>query len=97
MQNKSDDILAALRNSLKRIINLYEAKKEENRLLQKKNDELRMQIESLELQKKDLQTNNNNTNLANAFIAGSGSNHDAKIKVNRIVREIDKCIALLNK
>lgn len=97
MQNKSDDIIATLRNNLKRIINLYEAKKEENRLLQIKNNELRMQLESLELQTKEIQTNNNNTNLTNAFIAGSGSNHDAKIKVNRIVREIDKCIALLNK
>ena len=30
-------------------------------------------------------------------IASAESTHDAKIKINRIVREIDKCIALLNK
>ena len=35
--------------------------------------------------------------MTKAFIDAAGSNHDAKIKVNRIVREIDKCIALLNK
>jgi len=39
----------------------------------------------------------NQQQLAKAVLASSGDNHDAKIKVNRIVREIDQCIALLNR
>ncbi|MBN1951526.1 MAG: hypothetical protein JW801_09995 [Bacteroidales bacterium] len=97
MQNKSDDIIASLRNNLKRIIQLYEVKKEEISLLQQKNDELVKKVHELELKKTELIEKSNNTNLAQALISASGSNHDAKIKVNRIVREIDKCIALLNK
>ena len=97
MQTKSDDIIALLRNNLKRIINLYETNKEENRVLREKNEELSRQIEALKNEKLTLQAESNNTDLARAFVAASGTSHDAKIKVNRIVREIDKCIALLNK
>ena len=97
MQTKSDDIIALLRNNLKRIINLYETNKEENRVLREKNEELSRQIEALKNEKLTLQAESNNTDLASAFVVASGTSHDAKIKVNRIVREIDKCIALLNK
>jgi cell division septum initiation protein DivIVA len=97
MQTKSDDIIALLRNNLKRIINLYETNKEENRVLREKNEELSRQIEALKNEKLTLQAESNNTDLARAFVVASGTSHDAKIKVNRIVREIDKCIALLNK
>ncbi len=97
MPDKSDDIVASLRNNLKRIINLYEKQKEDNRKLEQKHTDLVNQISSLTKINEELKTKNNNTDLTNAFIEASGSNHDAKIKVNRIVREIDKCIALLNK
>jgi chromosome segregation ATPase len=30
-------------------------------------------------------------------LTGAGENTDAKLKINELVREIDKCIALLNK
>lgn len=96
MQN-SDDIIASFRNNLKRIIQLYEAKKQENQILHQQNEELNQKISKLELKKNELIERSNNTNLAQAFVEASGSSHDAKIKVNRIVREIDKCIALLNK
>ena len=97
MQNRSDDILASLRNNLKKIIQLYETQKEENKILKQKNEELKMKVNQLQLTKNDIQTDQNNTLLIKAFAEASGSNHDAKIKVNRMVREIDKCIALLNK
>jgi len=38
-----------------------------------------------------------NLKLAKVIASSDESTHDAKIKVNRIVREIDKCIALLNR
>jgi K+-transporting ATPase c subunit len=97
MVNISDDIVASLRNNLKQIINLYENQKSENKKLQLINLDLSKQISLLIKENEELKQNKNNTELTNAFISASGSNHDAKIKVNRIVREIDKCIALLNK
>ena len=97
MQNSSDDIIASLRNNLKKIIQLYEGKKAENLELQERTEALNLRISELELKNKELIEKSNNTNLTQAFIHASGSNHDAKIKVNRMVREIDKCIALLNR
>lgn len=97
MNTNHDDIIATLRNNFKKIITLYEHKKEENHSLKAENESLKKQISEYKIQNADLQDKENNTNLASAFIAATGSNHNAKIQVNRIVREIDKCIALLNK
>ena len=97
MINNSNDIVATLRNNLKQIINLYVKQKEENKRLNQINSELTNKITLLSKEKEELKIKGTNTNMTKAFIDASGSNHDAKIKVNRIVREIDKCIALLNK
>jgi hypothetical protein len=39
----------------------------------------------------------NTLRLARVMLSSTEDKHEAKLKVNRIVREIDKCIALLNK
>ena len=97
MINNSNDIVASLRNNLKQIINLYEKQKEENKKINQINSELNHKISLLTKENEELKIKGTNTNMTKAFIDAAGSNHDAKIKVNRIVREIDKCIALLNK
>jgi regulator of replication initiation timing len=97
MNKNYDDIIATLRNNFKRIITLYEKKKEENLILKTENEDLKKQLSDYIKQNNNLKHKENNTNLASAFIEASGSNHNAKIQVNRIVREVDKCIALLNK
>lgn len=67
------------------------------------NDQLRKQFEDLqaELQQKrslidKLEQKNQKLSLVKGIVA-EGDNQDAKIQINRIVREIDKCIALLNR
>jgi hypothetical protein len=97
MSKSYDDITATLRNNFKRIITLYEKKKEENRELSSLNTELKRKILLIEKENEELKNKQENTALASAIAQASGTNHDAKIQVNRIVREIDKCIALLNK
>jgi len=53
------------------------------RLLTLKNDELVKKMEDLKF--------------AKSLLGGDENSHEAKIKINRLVREIDKCIALLNR
>jgi hypothetical protein len=96
MNNNTDDIIAKLRSNFRKIIHLYELKKEENKELKIQVEELKKHLSSFTLVNEELKNKYDNTNLAKAFSESSGSNHDAKIKVNRILREIDKCIALLN-
>ena len=45
----------------------------------------------------DLEEKYNKLKISKALIVSSNDVHDAKLKVNRMVREIDKCIALLNR
>ena len=97
MNNTYIDILAGLRINLKKIIGLYESEKELNKDLKRQNELLLKEIASLKKENEELKIQYNKIDLANVFVNASGTTHDAKIKVNRIVREIDKCIALLNK
>jgi hypothetical protein len=97
MNNTYIDILAGLRINLKKIIGLYESEKELNKVLKRQNELLLKEISLLKKENEELKIQYNKIDLANVFVNASGTTHDAKIKVNRIVREIDKCIALLNK
>ena len=56
-------------------------------------DKLRKQEEEIN----ELKQQNNTLKLAKAFTAESEESQDAKLQINKIVREIDKCIALLNR
>ncbi len=97
MNANHDHIVVELRNNLKQIINLYQRKKEENKQLKTENDNLIKTIHTLKNETDNYSVKYDTLQLAKTFTEASGSSHDAKIKVNRIVREIDKCIALLNK
>jgi hypothetical protein len=97
MDKSHDVIIAELRNNLKQIINLYQKKKEENRELRAENQNLKKTVLTLKKETDNYTVKYDTLQLAKTFTEASGSSHDAKIKVNRIVREIDKCIALLNK
>lgn len=97
------ELIGTLKQRMSELITLFERTKEENthlfnenqklvKIIKNKNEELQKKQDKLETYK-----------LSNAFvITGEGDNisekkHDAKIKINRIVKEIDQCIALLNK
>ncbi len=97
MESNHNNIITDLRNNLKQIINFYQTKKEENRELKEENEKLKITVHTLKRETDDNHIKYENILLAKTFTEASGSSHEAKIKVNRIVREIDKCIALLNK
>ncbi|MDP2114390.1 MAG: hypothetical protein Q8K69_10075 [Bacteroidota bacterium] len=66
--------------------------------------QLRGKIESLEETINHLRQENSlleqkyeNVKLAKMLVASDDDNKDAKSKIQKLVREIDKCIALLNK
>lgn len=97
MESKNDEIVSGLRNKIKSIISLYEEQKEKNSELTARTKELTDKVNYLENKIQDTETKFNNLKLAKVIASSDESTHDAKIKVNRIVREIDKCIALLNR
>jgi hypothetical protein len=93
-QENSFDVLKL---KIKRVVDLYEKEKEKNGLLLKEKQELLDSSRIADLKMKDLNIKYNKLKLAKIIVASSNDMHDAKLKVNRMLREIDRCIALLNR
>lgn len=97
MSVEQNTIHTGLKAKIKELISAYEKLKEENLKLSEQKATLENVLQERELAFLELDRKYNQQQLAKAFIASSEDAHDAKIKVNRIVREIDQCIALLNR
>jgi hypothetical protein len=98
MDSKIDEIFSSLRQRIKSVIGLYEDQKSKNTELLKKNGELNDRIALLENKLEDLDKKYENLKIAKVLSSVPGEEvHTTKLQVNRIVREIDKCIALLNR
>jgi len=88
--------LTVIRLKVERLLEEKNQAREENEILKNKADELE---KTIELQKNtilELTERNKMIKLAkNLSLTGSDS-FDVKIKINELVREIDRCIDLLN-
>jgi hypothetical protein len=93
--NKVQNIVAELQDKAKKIVNLHHKHEEEILALRKEILELQ---QTLEKQKKQIITLEEKVkiNKITSALESSKDTFNAKIKINEIVREIDKCIALLN-
>jgi hypothetical protein len=90
-------IINELKSSILALIGRLEKEKAEQIRIKNSNQELQRKINMHEAKIIELEKKYSNLKIAKSLIAESGNMHEAKIKVNRIVREIDKCIALLNR
>ena len=97
MSVEQNTIHTGLKAKIKELISAYEKLKAENLKLSEQKATLENVLQERELAFLELDRKYNQQQLAKAFVASSEDAHDAKIKVNRIVREIDQCIALLNR
>jgi len=80
------------------LIERYKLLKASNEKLQNENAALKQKIEEKESELAESRKQQSSQQLANTFLAASENNpQDAKNKINKIVREIDNCIALLNR
>ena len=89
--------LELLRQRINKVLELFTSQKTENEQLKKQNVELEEKVQLDQNKIKTLENKYNKLKISKALIASSNDVHDAKLKVNRMVREIDKCIALLNR
>ncbi|MBI9057379.1 hypothetical protein L3049_03710 [Labilibaculum sp. DW002] len=97
MDQEPNEIVNSLKEQISELISLYKKSKEEKESLIHEKLELMEKIENLNRDKEELDHQYNTLKLAKTFAANSGDSQEAKVKINRIVREIDKCIALLNR
>jgi len=98
MDARYDEIFSGLRQRIKTLISLYESQKAKSHDLQKKNLDLQVEVEKLGKKLGELEKKHDNLKIAKVLSSVPGEDvHETKLQVNRIVREIDKCIALLNR
>ena len=97
MEERVNELLKRLRDKQLQLIAYYEKTQREYIELLAENrrnkDEIARQYEKI----RELEEKNKKLQLAGAFKSSSAGTNDAKLKIGRIVREIDKCIALLNR
>ena len=87
-------MLESLRKDIEKLISLYEAEKAERVRLQALLAERDADNEACRKQIGDLEQQVNNLQLSEAFGAG-GDKAAAKDKIEKLIKEIDKCISML--
>ena len=90
-------MLEDIQKNFERVIALYEGEREANAGLRARLAESETSNESYRKQITELERQIENLGLAEAFLAPTGSSDAAKDRINKLIKEIDKCISLLEK
>ena len=94
---EKDELIRALRSNIQNLINLREKEQEEIEQLVQNNSELSEKLNYKEKECTELEIKLNTLKVAKKLSGKEDDPLAAKNKVSSLVREIDKCIALLNK
>ncbi len=97
MSQNIEQLVVRLQEKIKILTSMYTILQQQNGELQKNNKELHTTIEQQTNTIKELERNYKNLQIAKAVSQTGGDTSEAKRKIEEIVREIDTCIALLNK
>jgi len=97
MNAEQKELINTLQTKLRHLMALYSDIQKENKHLHNRELALKQQVQERDEEIKFLKNKYNKLKLAKSITASAGDTHEAKIKINRIVREIDRCVALLNR
>lgn len=97
MVNPNIDFVVKLEEKIDLLVERYQTEKEENRMLRSQITQLTHQFEEISSSYATLEERFNNSKISRSLEASSEDIHETKVRINQIVREIDKCIALLNR
>lgn len=96
MSVKEDAVLNELKFKVERLLKRYTASLQTIEEQRGRIEEMGIEIGRLESERKNLNEELKTAKVAGAISGTNGGSYDAKIRINQLVREIDKCIALLN-
>jgi hypothetical protein len=97
MSVQQNNISFRIKQKIQLLVSALDKEKHENEVLLDQNNELKKLLDEKEQAYVELKEHYDRLKFAKSLQASNQEVHDAKIKVNRIVREIDRCIALLNR
>ena len=88
-------MLDIVKQKIGQLIAAYEAEKMERTRLQAELEQVKTQNETYRKQITDLERQIDNLKLTEAFKASSGNSPEAKKKIDSLLKEIDRCISLM--
>ena len=92
------DLVVNIESKVKKIISLYNSLKKEKEEILKENNTLKSEVEDRKTDIKRLEEKIKLLRITKSVSAQDvEKNKESRQKINEYVREIDKCIALLNK
>lgn len=97
MTDEEQNLLNNLKINVQQFFEEFAGFENEKKVLENNVLNLKHEIELLKKEKSEISRKNEQLRLATHLLSGVDENREAKQKINKLVREIDKCIALLNK
>lgn len=97
MVDPNTDLVVELGTRVDRLVELYRDARRENERLKNEVSQLTGQLKEVVNSKTDLEEQLGNTKMAKVLESAPEDVQQTKSRINQIVREIDKCIALLNR
>lgn len=94
--SKTLEAIHNLEDKLKTLLTNYEFLKEENEILLQNVAKLQHQINLNQQEIEDLNNKHNLLKIAKTIDGSNESTRETKLKINALIREIDKCIIQLN-
>ena len=88
-------MLEDIKAGIEKLVSAYEAEKETRRALNEELRQAKAQNENYRKQITELEKKIDNLKLSEAFIGTSGNGEAARERIDRMIREIDKCISLM--
>ncbi len=93
----ADEILSDLKDKMRKMITLLQRYGTENDELKEKLKEKEELIRQKEMALKNLETKYETLKLAKSISGVSPGNEGARDKINVIIRDLDRCIGLMNR
>lgn len=97
MTERETVLLREFKDKLDKLIEVHLKVKNENILLKEDLLAMKEHLRLVTLENNEMIKKHENLKFAKSLIGLDEDSHNAKIKINKIVREIDQCIAMLNK
>jgi predicted nucleic acid-binding Zn-ribbon protein len=97
MSGQGLEELALLNKKIEELFERYNDLRTKNRDLKNENDTLKRYIEEREIKIRDLEKRYERIKISGALMGEGEGAGEAKKKINELVREIDRCVALLNR
>jgi predicted nucleic acid-binding Zn-ribbon protein len=97
MTGQGYEELIILNRKLDELFSRYSNLKTEIAEIKNGNEELKSALQEREVRIKELETKYERIKLSGALLGGGENTQEAKRKITDLVREIDRCVALLNR